>query len=125
MTDNTDKKNEQSYTTVTRKNSSVENKVEKPVYQKYRRPQNSITNFKFKEVLNCATPVKNTDFTVLLQYLVAHSKINGKFELYKVLNTVLAASNHECELPIIRRYRPQPVVIKPMTDPTVAEPKVE
>lgn len=68
-----------------------------------RRPVNSITNFKFSEVLSCTSPVNATDTTVLLQYLVAKAKMNGQFELYKVLNATLAASNHECEMPQLVR----------------------
>jgi hypothetical protein len=68
-----------------------------------RRPTTSITNFKFSEVLSCDTPVKDTDSTTLLQYLVAKAKISGQFELYKVLNATLAATNHECEFPSLAR----------------------
>ena len=71
-------------------------KAKKPVPA---RVANSVTNFRFSEILSLEKPVSEATTTELLQYLVAKAKTSGQIELYKVMNQTLKASNHECEFP--------------------------
>ena len=89
-----------------------------------KRRMNSITNFSFKQVLNIDTPVNKTDPTELLKYLVAKAKVSGQFELYKVLNATLAATNHESSFPQLFR-KPKHFGFQPRNDPVQVETPIE